>query len=457
MKPSESQRSDLSTRLRVTLTRAAAVAVVGLATWGTAGCADTPTSGPGSAGEVPGQVTAALSQEQCSYFSVDDKVTLCHAANLKKGKYVLIRVNEAGCVNGHADHDGDFISLDGTCDNDACFPVDAPYDSTIACCDNMTVVDGACACVAGYQTLDGATCSDIDECADDTDGCDANATCTNTPGAFTCACNAGYTGDGVTCADVDECADGTDGCDANATCTNTPGAFTCACNAGYTGDGVTCADIDECADGTDDCDANATCTNLPGAYACACNAGFEGDGTSCADVDGCATTSCDVNATCADVPAPGDGATCTCNAGYEGDGATCTEIIYASCGDGVVNQSTELCDRGALNGVPGSGCNADCTLEVGITLSAKIHEHCDPNSTFIEFTQDTPSLNWPSYLNRPSYVTLGAHTGVIVYQGLNFTGQQLTLTANTNFCYVVYPNGSGVNDQVLSLQLFYAP
>ena len=40
--------------------------------------------------------------------------------------------------------------------------------------------------------------SDIDECADATT-CDSNATCTNTPGSFTCTCNQGYTGNGTTC------------------------------------------------------------------------------------------------------------------------------------------------------------------------------------------------------------------------------------------------------------------
>ena len=44
-----------------------------------------------------------------------------------------------------------------------------------------------------------------------------------------------------TLVDVDECALGTDNCDVNATCTNTGGSFSCACNEGYEGNGVTCA------------------------------------------------------------------------------------------------------------------------------------------------------------------------------------------------------------------------
>lgn len=41
--------------------------------------------------------------------------------------------------------------------------------------------------------------ADIDECAEDTDNCDDNARCINTPGSFQCVCLEGFTGDGLIC------------------------------------------------------------------------------------------------------------------------------------------------------------------------------------------------------------------------------------------------------------------
>ncbi len=41
--------------------------------------------------------------------------------------------------------------------------------------------------------------ADINECLANTNNCDGNATCSNTPGSFTCACNTGFTGDGTEC------------------------------------------------------------------------------------------------------------------------------------------------------------------------------------------------------------------------------------------------------------------
>ena len=51
---------------------------------------------------------------------------------------------------------------------------------------------------SGVSTVNILEPADVDECTEQSP-CDTNAMCTNTPGSYTCACNAGYTGDGVTC------------------------------------------------------------------------------------------------------------------------------------------------------------------------------------------------------------------------------------------------------------------
>jgi len=150
-------------------------------------------------------------------------------------------------------------------------------------CDDGDVTDGdgcssSCVLEPGWNCSGMPTiCTEIDECADQTDNCDNNATCMNLPGMFLCTCNAGYSGNGVTCTDTDECA--TNPCDLNAACANSAGSYACTCNAGYSGNGVTCTDVDECA--TNPCDPNATCANSPGSYACTCNAGYSGNDVTC--------------------------------------------------------------------------------------------------------------------------------------------------------------------------------
>jgi len=43
--------------------------------------------------------------------------------------------------------------------------------------------------------------------------------------------------------DINECSLGTHNCNANATCINTNGGFSCSCNSGFSGNGVSCSGI----------------------------------------------------------------------------------------------------------------------------------------------------------------------------------------------------------------------
>ncbi|XP_035677024.1 mucin-5AC-like [Branchiostoma floridae] len=245
----------------------------------------------------------------------------------------------------------------------------------------------------GLQPVVPTALNNIDECAYGSHNCSPDATCTDTVGSFTCACNPGYSGDGLTCTDIDECADGSHNCANDATCTNTVGSFTCACNPGYSGNGVICTDDDECADGSHNCSPDATCTNTPGSFTCACSSGYSGNGIICTaqqcltliapahgalsptgpyhvqdvvtficnpgyELDGASSVTCQANnngliwsdiiPTCGDIDECADGShycspdatctdtagsfTCACNPGYSGDGLTCTDDD--ECADG---------------------------------------------------------------------------------------------------------------------------
>ena len=116
------------------------------------------------------------------------------------------------------------------------------FDVSAQCAAGHRGIASVEACTApGPYSLGG--CSEIDECLEETAGCHADATCINTAGSFTCACNDGYTGDGYNnCADVDECTAGTHNCDDNAVCVNVEGSFHCACDGLYvlSEDGTAC-------------------------------------------------------------------------------------------------------------------------------------------------------------------------------------------------------------------------
>jgi hypothetical protein len=90
--------------------------------------------------------TSALTQAECAFVSVGGTVAVCHATGSAQRPYVLVRVNEHACVRGHADHAGDFVSVDGTCSTGgACLAQGASCDSGgTPCCAGLTCSFGTC-------------------------------------------------------------------------------------------------------------------------------------------------------------------------------------------------------------------------------------------------------------------------------------------------------------------------
>ncbi|TNF36352.1 MAG: hypothetical protein EP329_05305 [Deltaproteobacteria bacterium] len=354
-------------------------------------------------------VCGAGEYEQSTCTDVADRVcAACDAiANCEAGSLACTGPDDEACSNCV---DGYFGPSCAPCAA-ACvageFEETACTDTTDRVCTSCTDVancavtetctssaDSLCAtCVSGYAQLSaGAACTDVDECTDGTDNCDANAACTNTVGGFTCACDPGYSGDGVTCTacpagqvqpdsgqsscipcgagtydDGDEvcgtcaatctatqyeavactsttnrlCVTCTDvaNCAVAETCTTSADSVCATCVSGYTqlSAGAACTDIDECAGGTDNCDVNATCANTAGGFTCTCNTGYYGaDGTSCQP---CAQGECLGAVTCD--PYDGSARVCTaCDNGYTGTGCevppeTCSDLVGTGLPDGV--------------------------------------------------------------------------------------------------------------------------
>lgn len=82
-----------------------------------------------------------------------------------------------------------------------CFP-DIRYCTGDVQCANNGVsgqcISNLCTCRSGYEGDGKKKCTDIDECTV-RKPCDKNAKCANTPGSFSCTCNAGFRGNGLTC------------------------------------------------------------------------------------------------------------------------------------------------------------------------------------------------------------------------------------------------------------------
>lgn len=85
------------------------------------------------------------------------KTTICHATGSAKNPYVILQVSSAGCVDGHAGHPGDYVptATDLDCHGGGCFPLGAPVDPSIPCCDDLVSRNGVCSVGSDGGGLDG--------------------------------------------------------------------------------------------------------------------------------------------------------------------------------------------------------------------------------------------------------------------------------------------------------------
>lgn len=154
-------------------------------------------------------------------------------------------------------------------------------------------------------------CVDIDECATNSNICDANAECFNKLGGYECRCNAGFRGNGFTCYPENSNIETTED--------TTPFSPT-ECRNGFYYDETNraCADIDECAQDPNICGENADCVNRLGSYECtASSSTYEATPS----IPGLAPEHwlCDACSEHADC----NQGVCVCRNGWNGDGIEC--------------------------------------------------------------------------------------------------------------------------------------
>lgn len=145
----------------------------------TGGCSGS-TAPPG---EHLGQASQDLDADQCNYFDVEGRDTICHHTGSVTHPFTLIKISDQACINGHAGHAEDYITsldpasplFDPTCGGQGCLPTAAPCDGTLECCTGS--------CVSG-------TC--VDPCSPNP--CQNGGTCTASGSSHTCTCTGGHTG-----------------------------------------------------------------------------------------------------------------------------------------------------------------------------------------------------------------------------------------------------------------------
>ena len=223
--------------------------------------------------------------------------------------------------------------------------------------------------------------ADIDECdkrLGPSGKCGGNAICSNSPGGFSCACRAGYTGDpNVNCYDINECSNDRGICGREAQCQNVPGAFKCTCFNGAPFDPV-----------TKSCGGAVACTNngqCPGNAICAggaCSCPEPNVGPNCEDP--CDTATCFPNAQCFvqdSIPM------CRCLPGFQllPVQRACIDINECEaptspCGAGAFCENTIgsfrcKCPAG-LSGDPSRGCTGSLTQKCRSDSQCRSGETC---------------------------------------------------------------------------------
>uniref|UniRef100_A0A6I8PYS3 EGF-like domain-containing protein n=1 Tax=Xenopus tropicalis TaxID=8364 RepID=A0A6I8PYS3_XENTR len=135
--------------------------------------------------------------------------------------------------------------------------------------------DGGCehvsrVCPVGFrmaETVNGVTCTDIDEC----EASSCEGTCINTEGGFVCDCGPGMklSTDRTSCygENLSLC---------QQKCKNLQGSYRCLCATGFVlqSNGHTCADINECRRPGTSHLCKHFCHNTHGSFFCSCRAGF---------------------------------------------------------------------------------------------------------------------------------------------------------------------------------------
>lgn len=242
--------------------------------------------------------------------------------------------------------------------------IDECMTGLVTCSDKEQCVDtpgsARCDCVQGLHRVNGQ-CVDKNECAFTQDN-DCTQVCENLEGGYQCACYQGYSYNAVnkTCTDVDECALGTAGCEGD--CENTEGGYRCTCAEGLrlNTDGVTCRVADTCDPSTNVCGEKDKCRMVDGQALCSCSRGKildPTDNSTCLDIDLCASGEHPCSHTCEETT----------------DGAS----IICSCPTGMTLASDGFLCVDCTEGKYGSDCKLTCSCDPLHTISCdKVHGTC---------------------------------------------------------------------------------